>query len=93
MAPLICTLKGTRPTSPRFDPSYGDIVLGWIGLNTRAGDGPSEGRSQPGSKGKRKGDSAFDLWLQRGLHEMFDEIANEPVPDELRRLIEDDREP
>ena len=58
---------------------------------TRASDGPSEGRSQPGSKGKRKGDSAFDLWLQRGLHEMFDDIAGEPVPEELRKLIEDDR--
>ena len=34
---------------------------------------------------------AFDIWLQRGLHELFGEVANEPVPEELLRLIEDDR--
>ena len=40
---------------------------------------------------RRKGDAAFELWLQRGLHQMFDDVANEPVPDELRKLIDDDR--
>ena len=34
---------------------------------------------------------AFDLWLQRGLHELFDDIANEPVPDALLKMIEDGR--
>ncbi len=33
----------------------------------------------------------FDLWLQRGLHQMFDDVAKEPIPDELLKLIEDDR--
>ncbi len=42
-------------------------------------------------KKPRKGDGAFDLWLHKGLHELFDEIATEPVPDELLRLIEEDR--
>jgi hypothetical protein len=36
-------------------------------------------------------EAAFDLWLQRGLHQMFDDVAREPVPDELLRLIEGDR--
>ena len=44
-------------------------------------DRPAEGRS---------GD-AFDLWLQRGLHQLFDGVAREPIPEELLRLIEDDR--
>lgn len=46
------------------------------------------------TKGARKGqaDAAFDLWLQRGLHKLFDDVAREPLPDELLRLIEDDRE-
>jgi hypothetical protein len=46
------------------------------------------------STGPRKGkaDAAFDLWLQRGLHKLFDDVAREPIPDELLRLIEDDRE-
>ncbi|MBP0466528.1 hypothetical protein J5Y09_21545 [Roseomonas sp. PWR1] len=36
-------------------------------------------------------DVAFDIWLRRGLHEMFDEVAREPIPEELIRLIEADR--
>jgi hypothetical protein len=35
--------------------------------------------------------SAFDVWLERGLHTLFDEVANEPIPAELLQLIEDDR--
>lgn len=40
----------------------------------------------------RKTDAAFDLWLQRGLHQMFDDIAREPIPDELLKMIEEDRD-
>ncbi len=52
---------------------------------------PSSGNPHAAPKRRRKGDSAFELWLQRGLHQMFDDVANEPVPDELRKLIDDDR--
>ncbi len=38
-----------------------------------------------------KADKAFDHWLQRGLHELFDEVAKEPIPDDLLRLIEEDK--
>ena len=34
---------------------------------------------------------AFDIWLQRSLHQLYDDIAQEPVPDELLKLIEEDR--
>jgi len=34
---------------------------------------------------------AFDLWLQRGLHQLYDTVTKEPVPEELLRLIEEDR--
>ncbi len=46
-----------------------------------------------GEKHARKGtpDAAFDLWLQRSLHAMYDDVAREPIPDELLRLIEQDR--
>lgn len=37
-------------------------------------------------------DAAFDLWLQRSLHQLFDTVAKEPIPEELLRLIEQDRE-
>lgn len=35
--------------------------------------------------------NAFDAWLERGLHQLFDDIAKQPVPEELLRLIEGDR--
>jgi hypothetical protein len=38
-----------------------------------------------------KTDAAFDIWLERGLHQMFDDVAKEPIPEELLRLIEEDR--
>ena len=36
--------------------------------------------------------AAFDVWLQRSLHQLYDDIAREPIPDELLKLIEEDRE-
>jgi len=37
-------------------------------------------------------DNAFDLWLRRGLHQLYDTVAKEPIPDALLRMIEDDLE-
>ncbi|TCZ55391.1 hypothetical protein [Roseicella aquatilis] len=34
---------------------------------------------------------AFDLWLRESLRDAFDEVAAEPVPEDLLRLIEEDR--
>ena len=31
----------------------------------------------------------FDLWLNRSLHELYDNIAQEPIPDELLKLIKE----
>jgi len=39
-----------------------------------------------------KADAAFDLWLHRGLHKLFDDVADEPIPPELLRIIEEDRD-
>lgn len=38
-----------------------------------------------------RADAAFDLWLQRGLHALYDKFAEEPIPPELLKLIEDDK--
>jgi hypothetical protein len=65
-------------------------------------DMDSSDRNKPASSGagpararKRKSEGAtadaFDLWLQRGLHQLYDNVAAEPIPDALLRLIEDDR--
>ncbi len=51
---------------------------------------PATAPSPQGRKG-RKGEAAFDLWLQKGLHDIYDKVASEPIPDELLRLIEEDR--
>ena len=48
---------------------------------------PPKRRPDPAPGGK----SAFDLWLDRGLHRMFDEVAQEPIPEELLKLIDTDR--
>lgn len=53
----------------------------------RAGARPAAGRTRAATP-----DAAFDLWLQRGLHQMFDEVAREPIPPEILALIEADRQ-
>jgi len=42
-------------------------------------------------KESRATDSAFDLWLNRGLHELFDDVMKEPVPPELLKIVQDDK--
>ena len=46
----------------------------------------------PQRRQSRPADAAFDLWLNRGLHKLYDEVAREPVPDELLKLIEENRD-
>ena len=53
---------------------------------------PTEGKTVgQGGTGQGKPDQFFDAWLDRGLHKMFDSVAQEPIPEELLRLIEEDR--
>ena len=51
-----------------------------------AGGKPAQRRGRPNEKGAE----AFDIWLQRGLHELYDSVAREPIPDELLKLMEQD---
>ncbi|WP_415490107.1 NepR family anti-sigma factor [Acetobacter sp.] len=46
----------------------------------------------PSRKPKKARDEAFNIWLRRGLHQLFDDVVNEPVPEELLKLIQEDRE-
>ncbi len=46
---------------------------------------------QKSSAKSRKGEAAFDLWLDRGLHKLFDDVAGEAIPEEFLRMIEEDR--
>lgn len=45
----------------------------------------------PPRRVRGKPESPFDQWLTRGLHQLFDDVAKEPIPDELLRLIQDDK--
>jgi Anti-sigma factor NepR len=50
--------------------------------NGRGGEPP-----RPKPKGAER---PFDMWLQKQLHAMYDEIASEPLPDDLLKLIDKD---
>ena len=39
-----------------------------------------------------RAETAFDVWLNRSLHQLFDDVANEPIPDELLKLLQEDGE-
>ena len=66
------------------------VVAAMAMSNAKSGTG--RGPKQAGaSHGERDKVEAFDVWLQRGLHKLYDSVANEPVPDELLKLIEQDR--
>jgi hypothetical protein len=57
----------------------------------KAKDTPAKAASPVSGKKSRKTEAAFDLWLQKGLHDIYDSVAREPIPDELLKLIEEDR--
>ena len=52
-----------------------------------ADDAPGPARVPRSEEGPAE---AFDIWLQQGLHKLYDSVAKEPVPDELLKLIEQD---
>ena len=49
-----------------------------------AGDGKSARVAKPSAE------RPFDMWLQKQLHAMYDEIASEPLPNDLLNLIDQD---
>lgn len=55
-------------------------------------DKPEDGNRAGGSARPkaRTAERPFDMWLQKQLHAMYDEIASEPLPDDLLNLIDSD---
>lgn len=51
----------------------------------RRGTGPVDA-----SRRSRPSERPFDLWLHKQLHAMYDEIASEPLPEDLVNLIDRD---
>jgi hypothetical protein len=52
----------------------------------RGGRGGETGRPRVKASPERP----FDMWLQKQLHAMYDEIAGEPLPEDLLGLIDSD---
>lgn len=50
-----------------------------------------KGKVGPAQPKKPQVASAFDIWLNRSLHELFDEVAREPIPDKFLKLIDKDK--
>lgn len=49
------------------------------------------GSAEPaGQRAKAPADRPFDMWLQKQLHAMYDEIASEPLPGDLLNIIDHD---
>jgi hypothetical protein len=53
---------------------------------------PKSGRAADAARPRAKGpaERPFDMWLQKQLHAMYDEIAGEPLPNDLLNLIDHD---
>jgi hypothetical protein len=58
-----------------------------------AGDdklGGGRGGETARPRAKASTERPFDMWLQKQLHAMYDEIAGEPLPEDLLGLIDSD---
>jgi len=55
-------------------------------------DKPKKERAGETARAKMKPsiERPFDAWLQKQIHAMYDEIASEPLPQDLLGLIESD---
>ena len=54
--------------------------------------GAAAGAARPARpRAKAPAERPFDMWLQKQLHAMYDEIAGEPLPNDLLGLIDQRR--
>ena len=51
---------------------------------------PTESRPRPPRSQLPREERPFDVWLNRQLHAMYDDIAREPLPSDVVELIERD---
>ena len=61
------------------------------GCGDETGPAPRAGAPKPDDFWMERKPDPFELWLGRSLRDAFDAIAAEPVPEDLLRLIEEDR--
>lgn len=77
------------PEHPGAKPGGQKAATDKQGIEKQAGE-QQEKTKRPQTKGARSS-TAFDLWLQRELQDMFSDVSNEPLPDELLRLIDESK--
>jgi len=69
-------------------------ISSFRGQHAMANDNkPQEDRGEKSAREKNMkapAERPFDMWLHKQLHAMYDEIAAEPLPDDLINLIERD---
>ncbi len=49
---------------------------------------PADSKDLPHRESKARINPAFDDWLEKKLHNIFDTVAMEPVPKDLLKLLE-----
>jgi hypothetical protein len=57
-------------------------------MNRRGGRAPERQRESSRECHVPGVDEAFGIWLERRLHELYDEVVREPIPSDLLFLIE-----
>jgi hypothetical protein len=77
----------------RREPEEWPSFPGKYGMASMASDdAPRSGRGGDSLRPRAKAptERPFDMWLQKQLHAMYDEIAGEPLPSDLLGLIDND---
>jgi hypothetical protein len=55
--------------------------------SAKGSDASAPGKNEGHSR--RRGSSGFDRWLTERLHDVYDPVLKEKVPDEFDRLLDD----
>jgi hypothetical protein len=55
----------------------------------RADAGSGKGESRPAEPGKRpaRGTARDERWLERKVRDMYQEVVDEPVPDDILKIL------
>lgn len=79
-----------RPAPPRVARETVKIVTSsgkTLAARNHNENGSKAQTSAPSARSAKASGAVFDRWLERKLHELFDAVAQEPIPDDLINLI------
>jgi hypothetical protein len=52
-----------------------------------AGTGTGRDRARPDEPRKRARNGLDERWLEKKIHDMYQEVVNEPVPDDILKIL------